>query len=174
MPRLGPLTTGIAGGLLLWAIVLALELNPKTDTARFRMPVPGTRLMPSVKGGADLYATSCASCHGDEGQGRHPVFPPLAGSPWITGSPERLVAVSLHGLSGPIQVNGIAYTGLMPSFTHLSDAELAAVLTHTRVSWGNEGSAVTESDVATLRELTQARREPWTVGELDALGVGTP
>jgi mono/diheme cytochrome c family protein len=40
----------------------------------------------------------------------------------------------------------------MPPFAQiLSDADIAAVVTYIRVSWGNDGQAVTEAEVNALR-----------------------
>jgi hypothetical protein len=51
----------------------------------------------------------CVTCHQKTGAGLDPIYPPLAGSPWVTGSEERLTKLVLHGLWGPIEVNGKTY-----------------------------------------------------------------
>lgn len=161
------LAAGLLGGLAAWAVVLGLHLNPATDLSRLQGGErPATGAVPANATPADLYATACASCHLANGAGNHPVFPPLAGSPWVTGDAERLVRLSLHGLSGPIEVNGVAYSGMMPGFAHLDDARLAQVLTHVRTSWGNRADVVTAEDVAAVRRATADRQWPWTADEL--------
>jgi mono/diheme cytochrome c family protein len=90
----------------------------------------------------------------------------LAGSPWVNGEPDRLVALTLHGLSGPIAINGVDYAGLMPGFSHLSNREMADVLSHVRSTWGNNAPPLTEADVAEVRTRTAERRFPWTAAEL--------
>jgi len=40
----------------------------------------------------------------------------------------------------------------MASFARLSDAEIAAVVTHERTSWGNSGGEVQPAEVAALRK----------------------
>ena len=116
--------------------------------------------------GARVYATVCAACHQAQGQGLAGVFPPLAGSEWVTGSAERLVKVVLHGLTGPVQVAGEEYSGMMPPWGSLSDAEVAAVSTYVRNTWGNQAPAVSAQEVARIRAANAARSTPWTAREL--------
>ena len=40
------------------------------------------------------------------GKGLAGIYPSLAESDWINGDPDRLIRIVLHGLSGPIEVNG--------------------------------------------------------------------
>ena len=40
------------------------------------------------------------------------VFPPVVGSEWVTGAPETVVRVLLHGLHGPVEVAGTTYDGV--------------------------------------------------------------
>jgi len=42
--------------------------------------------------------------------------PPLAGSPWVTGPEERLIKIVLHGVHGPMQIEGKTYDQEMPGF----------------------------------------------------------
>ena len=164
-PRL--LIGGISLGLAAWATVLWMQISPSTDLTRSQAP-GAVRSVATEAGNspAALYATACASCHQSAGEGRFPVFPPLAGSPWVNGDPDRLVALTLHGISGPIDVNTVGYSGLMPGFPHLSDREIAEVLSYVRNSWGNETSRLTEADVSAVRMRTGDRRTPWTAAEL--------
>ena len=55
----------------------------------------------------------------------------------------KAVAAVLHGIQGQLTVKGKVYSGVMPSFAaQLSDAEMSAVLTHIRKSWGNQAAPV--------------------------------
>ena len=59
-------------------------------------------------------------------------------------------------------VNGVTYNGAMPTFgAQLSDAEIAAVLTHVRSHWGNTAGAVGAQQVTAQRAATAQRNEPW-------------
>jgi mono/diheme cytochrome c family protein len=119
--------------------------------------------------GAKIYGTICGACHQATGTGVSGVFPPLAGSEWVTGAESRVIKVILHGLTGDIEVNGETYSSTMPPFgTALKDAEVAAVATYIRTSWGNKATPVTAATVAKTRAATATRKKPWTAKELNA------
>jgi mono/diheme cytochrome c family protein len=64
-------------------------------------------------------------------------------------------------------VGGATFNGAMPAWAdQLTDAEIAAVLTYVRSSFGNASPGVSAGLVATERAATAARAAPWTVGEL--------
>ena len=118
--------------------------------------------------GAAVYAGNCVACHQATGQGLAGIFPPLAGSSWVLENDARLVQILLFGVQGEMIVNEQAYNGVMPAFSQLSDAELAAVLTHIRASWGNAASPITAEQVAEGRARYPNGRGPWNGGqELD-------
>jgi mono/diheme cytochrome c family protein len=94
------------------------------------------------------------------------VGPPLAGSPWVTGSPERLVRIVLHGVRGPINVGENEFNLEMPAMGFFSDEEVAAILTFARNSWGNDASVIYRSQIEHVRKTTSHRRDSWTVEEL--------
>lgn len=116
--------------------------------------------------GATVYAGTCAACHQATGEGMAGLFPPLAGSEFVTGDPVRLLRIVLGGLAGPVTVRGAEYNGQMPPWRQLSDAELAAVVSYVRGSWGNAAGPVAREDVARERAATATRAEPWTAEEL--------
>jgi mono/diheme cytochrome c family protein len=117
--------------------------------------------------GAAAFAANCASCHGARGEGVAGVFPPVNGSVMVAGEAETIVKIVLQGLQGPVSVAGAAYNGFMPAFgATLSDAQIAAVLTHLRSLPGNGAGAVTIDDVRGIRNKTADRSQPWTSTEL--------
>lgn len=116
--------------------------------------------------GATVYSGTCAACHQANGEGSPGLFPPLAGSEYVAGNPQRLMRIVLHGLSGPVTVKGATYSGQMPPWQQLSDAEVAAVLSYIRSSWGNTAAAVSAEEVSAERAATASRSGPFTVGEL--------
>jgi mono/diheme cytochrome c family protein len=105
--------------------------------------------------GRKTYADKCASCHGAEGKGKLPHYPPLANNQSIimtsAVNPVRMV---LNGGYPPgTKKNPMPYG--MPPFAHeLSDGEIAAVVTYIRNAWGNRAGAVGTRDVNALRSAT--------------------
>ncbi len=121
---------------------------------------------PIVYDGAKLFASNaCIGCHQATGLGVPGAFPPLAGSEWVTNAPELPIKILLAGLSGPVEVKGNTYNGAMPSYGHLKDGEIAALVTYIRENWGNEASEVTEDQVAAIRAEVGSRAA-WTAEEL--------
>lgn len=113
----------------------------------------------ALERGAQLYAEQCALCHRPDGQGVKDLYPPLAGTDWVTGSKPRLINLVLRGMTDPIEVKGVTYEEPMPPFAHLSDEEIAAILSFIRQSWGNEAGAVLEGEVLEERRLISPERD---------------
>ncbi|MEO5600600.1 MAG: c-type cytochrome [Cyclobacteriaceae bacterium] len=101
--------------------------------------------------GSILYNTYCASCHQRNGKGDNNRFPPLVNSEWVSGDPDRLIAVILNGLQGEISVNGKSYNGLMPKNSHLDDHAIASIITYIRKNFGNRSSPVNILQVKKVR-----------------------
>lgn len=117
--------------------------------------------------GQNLFVTHCSACHGADGKGAQEAFPPLAGSPWVGGDPRRAIKAVLHGLHGPIEVNGRKYDlEMQPLGTVLKDDEIASILTYVRSSWGNKHPAVASDEVKAVRSAYSKRSEAWTAAEL--------
>lgn len=89
--------------------------------------------------GKKVYETNCAACHQAGGEGLPPNFPSLKGSKVANGPAVEHIKQTLNGKN------------LMAPFKHLSDAEIAAVVTYERNSWGNNGGMVQPKDVAAAR-----------------------
>lgn len=117
--------------------------------------------------GAALYAQSCAACHQGTGQGVPGAFPPLDGSPYVTGNNvERLASIMIYGLMGPITVNGTAYNNVMlPQGKTFNDEQLSAIATYIRGSWSNKASGVEAAVFAKMRQK-YGERAQFTIQEL--------
>lgn len=137
---------------------LAQMVNNK-ERMHIRTPdVAQDRLEQPAEGrGALTYKTFCATCHQSNGKGDGTRFPPLDGAEWVLGDKTRLIQLTLQGIAEPIEVKGQTYTGVMPQHAFLSDVEIADVLTFIRSNFGNDASAITSSEVASVRKaLTDA------------------
>jgi hypothetical protein len=91
--------------------------------------------------------------------------PPLAGSPRVQGHRDYVIKVLLKGLSGPI--DGKTYRDVMVPMGG-TDEWVANIASYVRNSFGNSGALVTPADVARVRAETAARKNPWTLPELEA------
>ncbi|WP_018112076.1 c-type cytochrome [Thermus igniterrae] len=76
--------------------------------------------------GKALYGQHCAACHGAEGQGIPGAIPPLAGNPRVADE-AYVVKVVREGLSGPLEVKGVAYSGVMPPMPQVAEADARAI-----------------------------------------------
>ena len=102
--------------------------------------------------GEVVYAQLCSTCHQAEGEGMAGQFPPLAGSGDYYGDAQNHAKIIVHGLQGPIVVQGQEYNGVMAEHgSKLSDYDIAAVATYERNSWGNADGIVLPADVAAVR-----------------------
>jgi mono/diheme cytochrome c family protein/glucose/arabinose dehydrogenase len=114
------------------------------------------------KKGHEVYSREghCITCHQPDGQGLPAaMFPPLTKTKWVNGNEDRLIKLTLHGLLGPIEVQGKKYPGQVPmtAFKALSDEELAAVLTYVRNTFGNKAPMITPARVKEVREATKSQ-----------------
>jgi hypothetical protein len=70
----------------------------------------------------------------------------------------------LHGISGPIE--GKTYSGEMIAMDSNNDRWIAAVMSYTRNSFGNQQSFIDEKLVKRVRKENKDRTKPWTEAEL--------
>jgi putative membrane-bound dehydrogenase-like protein len=151
----------------------ALGSRVATVLDRVRWPgkagdTPITPLTPEEQrrfaAGRELYVNLCQACHQPDGRGQDRVAPSLLGSVLLLAAPEIPARVLLNGKEGAI--------GLMPPMgSALTDEQVASVLTYIRREWGHASPAVDPTSIATVRELTQDRRVPWTHDELMKMAV---
>lgn len=149
-------------------VVLSAILSANVAVAQVKPPDPST-IKVAATSGAQVYAMTCAACHQASGAGLPSQFPPLA-SEYVTGDPNKLIHIVLRGLTGEVEVEGEMFKGEMPGWAPaLSDAQMAAVLTYIRSSFGNKASAITAESVAKVRAATTGRAKPYTAAEIAAL-----
>lgn len=115
-------------------------------------------------------AGACYTCHQPTGQGIPGVYPPLAGSEWVQGTPDRIIRILLAGLSGPVTVEGKTFNAAqMPSFGgsgyNWSDEKISQVLTYIRQEWGNKAGPITADQVTAIRNAI-GDHKAWSADEL--------
>lgn len=121
---------------------IAAEKTPKT-----------VAIQANLVGAKALYRTHCADCHGAAGQGQQGAFPPLAGNRAVLrADPGNLLRSILQGGYAPTTVEHPAPHGMPPFMQTLGDAEIAALATYIRQSWGNRAPAVATMEVFRARQ----------------------
>jgi mono/diheme cytochrome c family protein len=121
-------------------------------------PPKATSNVPSTEGslllslGKTVYDQHCASCHGKNGEGMPPHYPPLAQNQSIQmESAVNAIRMVLNGGYPPGTGDNPRPYGMPPFAQNLSDNEVAAVVTYIRVSWGNRGAPVSAAEANQLR-----------------------
>ncbi|MFT6181938.1 MAG: mono/diheme cytochrome c family protein/glucose/arabinose dehydrogenase [Akkermansiaceae bacterium] len=145
-------------------------LTLKTTAAAFKAPRNKEHLA-SFQRGEKFYIANCMACHGSDGAGLENLGPPLVKSDWVTESSERLAAILLQGMMGPIEVNGKQYTpaAAMPGLKdapQIDDVQLADVATFVRHAWNNRKGAVKAGTVAEVRKKLAGRETTFTPEEV--------
>jgi cytochrome c6 len=89
---------------------------------------------------AKLYAENCARCHQLDGKGLDGAYPGLAGDKITIGPAPAAIRIVLDG------------KGEMKGFRNrMSDEDMAAALSYTRISWGNAAGQVSAAEFAKVR-----------------------
>ena len=101
--------------------------------------------------GKKVYDSVCLACHMADGSGVPGMHPPLIETNFVNGDKEELIKITLEGLSGKIEVDGEEYNSIMPPHSHLTNKQIADVLTYIRGSFGNNASEVSVEEVQEVR-----------------------
>jgi mono/diheme cytochrome c family protein len=114
---------------------------------------------PAMTAGGAIYVDECSACHGMDGKGVPYLFPSLAGSPNVRSTdPTSLIRVLMEGVRS-VGTSGEPTSPGMPWFAwKLNDAEMAAVLTYVRNSWGAAAPAVTADQVSHERAVLESAK----------------
>jgi mono/diheme cytochrome c family protein len=120
-------------------------------------PVQASREV--MQAGRAIYFDNCSACHKSDGTGVPRFFASLKGSGKANApDPTTVVRAVLEGARA-VPTKSRPTPLSMPAFDwKLTDAQIAAVATYVRQSWGNSGSPVTPQEVETLRKTL--REEP--------------
>jgi len=134
------------------AMATYLKSLPASDTPA---PPKGERASEQLLAqGRRLYESHCVDCHGADGKGKAPAYPPLAGNRAVTLSPAvNAIRMVLNGGFPPGTAGNPRPYGMPPYSHELNDAQVAAVLTYVRASWGNDAPPVGTPDVNRYRSV---------------------
>lgn len=130
----------LTAALVAATVLAACGGDAGTDGAPRAAPDPGAR----------IYSMHCLSCHQRDGRGLGEMQPSLVAVPSVAGDPEALIAWVAFGVR-PATLGERRSVVVMPQFAWLSDADLAAVLSHVRTRFGNDYGVVTPEMVAAVR-----------------------
>ena len=144
-----------------------------TDISNHRKAKLDEALVKEFPRGNLIFKTICQTCHGADGEGIQSLAPPLNHSEIVTGRKERLIAIVLYGLTGPVEVNGKVYkspeiNGDMPGIAgndEFSDADIAQLISFIRNAWGNKAEKVAEKDILKVKQQYKDRQKPFTMEE---------
>lgn len=121
--------------------------------------------------GLRFYKNICGACHGPGGDGIEGLAPPLRNSEYITASPKRLALILLHGLKGPINVNGKRYefNGEMPGIANnpdMSDQDITDLMIYLSNAFGKSTREINADQVKALRTVKSKTGGAYTEEEL--------
>src|SRR5215211_3525906 len=93
---------------------------------------PGNSLQLAVVRGKAVYNLSCLTCHQADGSGVPNLNPPLTQTSWVLGSKTVLIEQVLKGSRGKVEIDGETFHNNMPPMPHLTDQQIADVLSYVR------------------------------------------
>jgi mono/diheme cytochrome c family protein len=121
-------------------------------------PTPVAANDPFMVAGQAIYRDQCSACHSLDGRGVPQLFPSLADSSVVrSNDPTTLIRMVLRGARS-VATDAEPTSPGMPSFGwQLDDAQIAAVLTYIRNTWGSVGAPVSARDVNSKRSDLKGR-----------------
>ena len=135
---------------------IATYLKSFSQASGARTPIGAND--PRMVAGQAIYRDQCSACHALDGRGTPQLFPSLADSSVARADdPATQIRILLRGARSVATAAEPTAPG-MPSYgRQLNDAQIAAVLTYIRNSWGGAASAVSAEDVANARSGLASR-----------------
>jgi mono/diheme cytochrome c family protein len=134
------------------AIATYLKSNLKTNSGTGTPSnAPWATSSPTAQ---QIYKTHCATCHGDNGEGKAHTYPypALAHNPAVVlAQPDNLIQMVLYGGYGPSTAERPRPYGMPPYLFTLNNQQIADVLNHIRSQWGNQAPAVSPMQVDRAR-----------------------
>ncbi len=144
-----------------------LDYSMKKDASSKKSIVANNFGKDEKTNGLELYKIHCSNCHGISGLGIPNTAPPLYGSEWIEGNPRKLILITLHGLQGPITVDGKKYelANVMPGLKDnpdLNDQDLANLLTFVRNAFSKDPIDIHKNEILDARKLAPPENQLFT------------
>lgn len=121
--------------------------------------------------GAVLFRQICASCHSSSGEGINGLAPPLVGSEYISTHLEQLGLIILHGLKGPLLINGEVYDknhqmpGLMYN-TDITDKDISDIISYVTNAFSVKPKGLKPEKIKELRNAKPKAGIGYTEEEL--------
>lgn len=121
--------------------------------------------------GAILFRQICASCHSSSGEGIRGLAPPLVGSEYISNHLEQLGLIILHGLKGPLLINGEVYDNnhQMPGLKYnksLSDKDISDIISYVTNAFSVNPKGLKPEKIKELRGVSSKDGMEYTEKEL--------
>lgn len=176
MFMLTDVTDSAGGGGVRWhrwfpllGVVLAIVLAPLAGIGASAAATPDDD---TLRAGAEVYSSVCASCHQPGGVGLSGRYPPLLDNPNVADA-AYVEGVIRNGRSGQITVNGETYDGVMPAQSTLGDADVTAVIAYIQSGFSAPAGPVPEASTgpAAGTELPILANYAWIVAFAVALGA---
>jgi mono/diheme cytochrome c family protein len=162
--RTGANTTNLASGPMAEVVTHSTSQMPIEDLRAIAVylkerggtgeaaPAPVAAGDPAMLVGQAIFVDTCAACHGRDGGGVSGLFPRLAGNPVVQQTDPASLARVVLGGARAAATTGAPTSPAMPSFGYrLGDAQVAAVLTYVRNTWGNAAAAVSPDAIREMR-----------------------
>lgn len=147
------------------------QFNEKKPNALFVKILPNKD---SRTEGSKFYAQICSACHGPTGEGIQELAPPLLNSEYLKTSMERLGLILLHGLKGPVNVNGTLYNfnSTMPGLIHneqISDENLSHIINYITNAFTDQSKGLPADKIKELRAVKSKSGMEYTEEELNKM-----
>jgi len=129
--------------------------------------------------GYKLFKTICVACHGTYGEGIAGLAPPLMNSEYVSEPLERLGLILLHGLKGPVHVNGKLYevNGAMPGLIgneSLSDKDISDIISYVTNAFSGKPRGLKPEKIEKLRNQKSKSGGEYTETELLKINTKKP
>jgi cytochrome c oxidase cbb3-type subunit II len=135
-----------------------LPVGSKTPDFLYKKPAvanSGATGTNATADGETLYAANCMSCHQQNGEGLKGAFPPLKGSPVVTGDNlELYVDIIMNGYNARPEYGEMAAVGTNMNFTEF---DIAAIINYERSSWGNKARKVTPEEIKKIMDFIKLK-----------------